>query len=127
MHKPIPAIIHNRPMTGQVIAFPVGKDAPRIVFGRALIHRLAERAAELTDASLAELLGRCKLWRVAWVRFAVMLVAREHGKSTTQIGHVLGGMDHTSVLHGSARAIEIAAEDPDYARLIALLRAEASQ
>ena len=75
---------------GQLLSFPVEQAAPRIAFGRALIHRLAARAAELTGIPLADLLGNVWTRPVAWTRFAVMLVARENGKSTTQIGHVLG-------------------------------------
>lgn len=112
---------------GQLLAFPVEQAAPRIVFGRALIHRLAERAAELTGISYADLMGESRCQLVAWTRFAVMQVARENGKSTAQIGKVLGRRDHSTIITGSRRALEIAADDPDYARLVDLLRIEAAK
>lgn len=116
-------MVHN--LAHNIIPFPVHKPAP-IVFGRALIHRLVERAAELTGMSKAELMTE-RSRDYAWTRFAVMQVARERGKSTTQIALVLGGLDHTTVISGSRRALEIEAEDPDYARLMALLREEAAK
>ena len=117
-HRSAHSSAHN------VIAFPVQDRAPRIVFGRALIRRLAELAAELTGATFDDIMFNRK-WQFAWTRFAVMQVAREHGKSTSQIGRVLGGLDHSTVITGSRRALVFEAEDPDYARLMALLRAEA--
>lgn len=111
----------------QALAFPVERAAPRIVFGRALVLRLAEKASALTRVPITDLLGDCRQKQVAWTRFAVMAVAREQGKTYGQIARVLGGLDHTSVLHGVRRAVQLAAEDPDFARLLALLRIEAEQ
>lgn len=108
-----------------VAYLPNASPAPRIVFGRALIARLVDRAAESTDIPKAELVGLSRQRDAAWTRFAIMAVAREHGKPYAQIGRVLGDRDHTSVIHGIARAYEIEATDPDFAELMRLLRAEA--
>jgi chromosomal replication initiation ATPase DnaA len=98
---------------------------PRIVFG--LIHRLAERASEITAIPLADVLGDGRTRNLAWTRFAVILVASENGKTSPQIGRVLGGRDHSTIIAGYRRAQHLAVSDPYFACLLALLRQEAAQ
>lgn len=103
---------------------PVRPNAP-IIFGRAIIRRLIRKASELTAIPEEEIVGKGKVRDVAWTRFAIFVVAREHGKSLWQIGAAFGHMDHTSVKHGLTRAVVIAEQEPDFAELIRLLRLEA--
>lgn len=112
---------------GQVIAFaPLQPTAlPRIIFGRAMIHRLTKLAAELTGIPYDELVGPGHRRDLCFTRFAVMLVAREHGKTLNQIGFVLHRIDHTTVRSGVHRAQALEVEDPDFAELVRLLREEA--
>lgn len=100
---------------------------PAIVFGRALILDLVRRASELTGISLDELRGPRGIRNIAHTRFAVMKVARERGKSLPQIGRILGHRDHTSIMHGIRRAVELEAADPDFAELVRRLREEAGR
>lgn len=86
-----------------------------------LSRRVLARASELAEIPLEELTGPGRTMAVTTVRFAVMLVLRELGLSTSRIGAVLGGRDHSSVSHGCARARGMLA-DPDYAWLVEALR-----
>jgi chromosomal replication initiation ATPase DnaA len=101
---------------------------PRIMFGRALIHALASAASRHTGVSLEEILSRTyRNSDAAMVRFAVMLVAKERGKTQAQIGRVLNGRDHTTVMYGLSRARSLEKEDADFAELLRLLREEAAR
>jgi hypothetical protein len=114
---------------GQVIHLPrelALRFHPKIIFGRAIVHRLAAKASDLTETDFREFFGAARSRRVAWPRFAIMLVAHEHGRSTGQIAYVLC-LHPTSVLHGIRRGIELEREDPDFAELLRLLREEAAQ
>lgn len=56
-------------------------------------------------------------------RFAAYTIAQEAGYSLTQIGHGIGGRDHTTVMSGIRRAVIIAAHDPAYSASLKRLRA----
>lgn len=108
------------------VAPPVRLGNPPVVFGRALIRRLAMRASLLTGIPQAEITGPGRSRDTAWTRFAIAAVAKENGKSLWQIATVFG-QDHTSVLHGIGRAAILAEQDAEFAELLRLLRAEAAQ
>jgi chromosomal replication initiator protein len=111
---------------GQVLPlFPRLREQPRIIFGRALVHRLVDRASKLTAIPAEDIFGFDKTAETSMTRFAVMAVAKEAGKSFPQIGKLFGGRDHTSIIHACKRAIEFEAGDEDFAELISLLRQEA--
>lgn len=113
-------------MTAQVLPlFPRLPEQPRIIFGRALVHRLVDRAAKLTAIPAEDIFGFDKTAETAITRFAVMAVAKEAGKSFPQIGKLFGGRDHTSVIHACRRATDLEQTDEDFAELIGLLRQEA--
>lgn len=100
---------------------------PPIAIGAVTIHRLVERASELTGFKPSELYSPCRQRELSWSRFMVMRVAHERGRSLLTIARALGGMDHTSVLHGIRRAPGIAAEHPEFAELLQALRKEATR
>lgn len=99
---------------------------PRVPIGQALIHILAERAEALTGLEPGSLYRQRRARDTSWVRFAVMKVAVEAGRSTSVIGRVLR-MDHTSVIHGVRRASQIEQESAEFAELLKLLRRETAQ
>lgn len=113
-------------MSATILSFRPTVEAP-IVFGRGTVMRLIDRASELTRIPVAELLGARRHTDIVWTRWAIMAVAREAGTSLASIGRALRGMDHTSVIHGIRRAAEVAKQDPDFAKLLELLRAEVAQ
>lgn len=95
---------------------------PEIVFGRAHVHALVDRAVKITRIPRRDIIGPTKLHDACVVRFAVILAAREAGKSLTQIGRVLGGRDHTTILAAERRAREFERAEPDFAELMRRLR-----
>lgn len=95
--------------------------------GCGVVRKLIEEAARLTGHSYEQIIGSDGARRLARVRFAIMKVAKEQGKSLPQIGHVLSGRDHSTVLSGIRRATEMEAIDPDFAELLGGLREEAGR
>lgn len=97
-------------------------EVPRIILGRRCIDALVDRAAALTGIQRALLIGRGGGHDVSLVRFAVMQVAREQGKSCGQIAIALKLRDASSVVHGWRRAVFCERHDPEFATLMRLLR-----
>jgi chromosomal replication initiator protein len=72
-------------------------------------------AAGIFGFTITELKGDSRYTELVRARWAVMLAMRERGVSTPRIGAALGGRDHTTVLHGLRRAIELKRKDPLFA------------
>lgn len=111
-------------MTAQLLPFPNLPEQPRIVFGRVYIMALVDRAAELTRIPQSEICGPAKDLECCYARYAVIRVARDAGRSWTQIGRALGRRDHSTIISGYRRAQEIERDDDDFALLVRLLRQE---
>ena len=56
------------------------------------------------------------------IRNACYVIAREMGHSYPQIGKVMGGYDHTTVLHGHRKALHFIERYPEYAANVEKLR-----
>jgi chromosomal replication initiation ATPase DnaA len=113
---------------GQVLSLtPAPSPRPLIIFGHALVMRLAQRTAELTGIPLSDIVGDRHKRPLAYARFAVALVANEHGKSLSLIGRIFHGRHHTTIRDGVHRARLLEASDPDFAELVRLLREEAAR
>ena len=68
----------------------------------------------------SELLSRSREKRLSRGRFAIMWAARELMPSLysfERIGESLGGLDHTSVLHGRRRAVQLRESDAEFRQL----------
>lgn len=105
---------------GQVLSiFPEISPPRRLIFGTAIIHRLIDTASRLTGISHQEIMGGGRNREAVWIRWAVSLVAREHGRTLHQIADCLD-RDHTTILHGLRQARTI--KDADFAELVRLLR-----
>lgn len=102
--------------------FPEAAPVPRIVFGRAIVGSLVDRAAELTGIPRGNIVGPTKDLDTCLARFAVVRVSRDMGKSLPQIGRVLGGRDHSTIHSAYRRALDLERTDPDFALLVRLLR-----
>jgi chromosomal replication initiator protein len=89
-----------------------------------MMHDILTKTAELFDVTINQLRapGRCKA-RVSQARFAAVYAARRLTRySQTEIGEVLGGRDHTTILNAERQAAALAQADPWFAeRLAALL------
>lgn len=115
-------ILSSAPAVAEVLPYRL-----RFRFGVALIRHLIEAASLVTEIHPATIIGPQRTRRVAYVRFAIMAVARECQKSLPQIAHELGRSDHTTVIHGLAQAKRLEREDPDFATLARFLRNEADK
>ena len=71
-------------------------------------------AAGEFDVRVADILGPSRQQPVALARQTAMLVARRlTGLSYPVLGRLLGGRDHTTVLHGVRRTQEMMSQDPE--------------
>lgn len=93
----------------------------------ALLRRLSSVAAKSVRVHPRDFINVPRQRRYAWPRFAVMLVAKEHGRTMEQIARQLGGLDHTAVCHGIRRAGELEAERGSFRWLTRRLREEAGR
>jgi hypothetical protein len=97
---------------------------PLVVRPRYFIGAIIEHAAEIWNVTPAEIVGRDRYARINGIRGAVIVIARELTElSTPQIGVVLGGRDHSTVINAADRCKELAERDPLYAINLNELRA----
>ncbi len=84
---------------------------------------IIEAVARRFQLELAELRGRSRRAAVARPRqIAMYLLRSETGASLPQIGALLGGRDHTTVLYGCQRIEELIGEDDKLRREVVALR-----
>ena len=70
----------------------------------AQIQSIIRETADKHNVSTEYLIGHCRRAGVAWARFEIMARARrETGASYELIGHVLGGRNHSTIMHGISR------------------------
>lgn len=68
------------------------------------IQTIIRETAAKHNVPTEYLIGHCRRAGVAWARFEIMARARrETGASYELIGHVLGGRNHSTVMHGINR------------------------
>lgn len=104
-----------------VLRFTSRNSVRRVVFGRALLRRLLEITAVETCIPTHEILGPSQEHEVAHARFAIVLVAMEAGLTSTRVGDFFG-RDHSTIISGRRRALELLCDFRDFATLIAKLR-----
>ena len=76
------------------------------------VYFLIEEASRFTGVKKSDIVAPNKLYENAYIRFAIMLVAKENlPASLTAIARALGRRDHTTTLHGARRAKELM-DDP---------------
>lgn len=68
------------------------------------------------EVSRGDVLGKSRKAHIVDARFAAAWVARRRLRrhSYPEIGRLMGGRDHTSIMHAVRRADEVRALDPDY-------------
>lgn len=74
-----------------------------MMFKRPSIAELVKRAAERFDVTVEDIKGPSRKKTPTRARYWVFYHARVNGCTTSQIGHHVGGRDHTTVIHGSVR------------------------
>jgi chromosomal replication initiation ATPase DnaA len=91
------------------------------------IRALIEGAARLGQVPVHLLFAPDRRRRTARARWLFMLVARDHFHlSYPAIGAHLGGMDHTSVMHGVRQARLLCAANTDFADRVRAMTALAT-
>lgn len=78
------------------------------------IGPLIERAAWIFGVTPDLIVGRSRAARHSRARAAVAWAARQNGRSYSQIGRVIGGRDHTTMIHHVQRAEQRCERDPAY-------------
>jgi chromosomal replication initiation ATPase DnaA len=87
------------------------------------ISWIIEATARYFDLLSADLVGPSRKKRETVPRHIAMYLAIEMTiRSTTQIGVVFGGRDHTTILHGVEKAKRRMAEDQELATKVGILR-----
>ncbi len=82
-------------------------------------EEILRHVAEVFGVTLAQLLGRDRSRQVALPRQVAMYLLREETSlSLPQIGEVLGGRDHTTVLYGCEKVAEMVQKDERLRRLL---------
>jgi chromosomal replication initiator protein len=87
------------------------------------LEAILDIAASYFGVGVADLTGRSRTAKIALQRQVVMYVMREEtGASLPQIAAVLGGRDHTTVLHGCDKVAGDLDGDPELSRTVNELR-----
>ena len=79
-----------------------------------LIRDCIEATSRAFNIGTMDLARRDQSHPVAHARFAAMYLARRAGFTFPRIGRAMG-YDHSTVVHGARRAVELAAADEEYA------------
>jgi len=85
------------------------------------VRSAINHAARIWGLPMYRLIGASQDRKCTRPRFAIYLVCREHGIPFPQTADVLA-RDHSTVIHGTERARDIAQRDPDYAAKLDELR-----
>jgi len=84
---------------------------------------LLDRAAHYFGVSVAEIVGRSRTAKIALQRQIIMYLIREEtGASLPRIGELLGGRDHTTVIHGCERIAAEIGSNAEISRQVTELR-----
>jgi chromosomal replication initiator protein len=85
---------------------------------------ILDLAANYFGITVSELVGRSRTAKIAIQRQVVMYLIREEtGASLPQIGELLGGRDHTTVIHGCDRIADEMEANAEISRQVTELRA----
>lgn len=86
-------------------------------------EQLVQAVAQTFNVSVERLLSRNRAQEVALPRQVAMYLLREEAKlSLPQIGEILGGRDHTTVMYGCEKIRELLEQDENLRRQVAQLR-----
>jgi chromosomal replication initiator protein len=115
------AEILGHPLTAEVAASALSDFLPR---HRSLSpSQIVEGVAEFFNVSVSDLIGRERTKDVALPRqVAMYLIRKETDASLPQIGDVLGGRDHTTVIYGCDKVADMVERDDGMRRQLLTLR-----
>lgn len=115
------AELFKRPLNAQLVEDALAYLAP--AQGKLTLETILDVAADYFGFTVSALVGRDRSAKIALARQIVMFVMREEtGASLPQIGQILGGRDHTTVIHGCEKISGELGNDPEVARTVGDLR-----
>ena len=115
----------NQPLDIRLVAQAMAplaghRDEERPIDSEAVLSAVARHFTVTQEA----LRGKSREHGVAWARQVAMYILREETPSSLlQIGQLLGGRDHTTIMHGCARVGELIAKDERARSDVSLIRA----
>ncbi len=113
--------LFRRPLSAALVEDALAYLAPPQ--NKPTLETILEVASQYFGVSIAELTGRGRSARLALQRQIVMYLMREEtGASLPQIGTILGGRDHTTVMHGCEKVASEISVDRELARQVNELR-----
>lgn len=87
-----------------------------------LINHLIVEAEKLWEVPAGSVKSARRSKEICLPRFAVIYAARRMTtRSYPEIGRMIGGRDHSTIIHGHDRAQELRRTDPDFAAMLAHL------
>lgn len=90
---------------------------------KVFVNHIIAHAAAVFGVTEAEILGGARVSRVCRPRFAVCYLAREMTDlSLPHIGLLIGGRDHSTIVHAARQCAEHMRSWPGYARNVAIIR-----
>jgi chromosomal replication initiator protein len=111
----------HQPLTPEIAEAALNSLLPQR--SRLTPEQIVEAVARHFDVEVTALQGTSRSQVIARPRqIAMYLIRAETGASLPQIGDMLGGRDHTTVLYGCARIAEKIEEDTDLRREVVALR-----
>jgi chromosomal replication initiator protein len=115
------ARLTDRPITPEVADMALGNLLPQ---RRELApNEIIERVARYFGLDVSQVKGRSRKRDIARPRqVAMYLIREETDASLPQIGDILDGRDHSTILYGCERVTELLEEDLDFRREITRLR-----
>jgi chromosomal replication initiator protein len=100
------AELSGMPITPQLVETALGDLLPR--HDQLQPNDIIKQVAQVFGSTVDEICGRSRTRDVALPRQVAMYLLREEaGCSLPQIGEVLGGRDHTTVMYGCEKIIEM--------------------
>lgn len=111
----------HQPLTSEIAETALSNLLPQR--SRLTLDQIVEEVAHHFGVEVTALQGRSRSQAVARPRqIAMYLIREETGASLPQIGAVLGGRDHTTVLYGCERIADLIEEDVELRREVITLR-----
>jgi chromosomal replication initiator protein len=102
----------------------VRNEMPEPTAGQPPMARIVELVAARCQLPPKALTGPSRVANVAHARHLAMYLARQAGLTLVEIGHNLGGRDHTTVMHACGKIEAAIAADPRLAQQVRDLRSE---
>lgn len=108
------------------MSFDIVAEPPRTVYvpPAQTIQRLINEAEKLWEIEPSSVKSSTRRKQVAHARFAVVYAARRMTRpkrSYPEIGRLIGGRDHSTIISAERRAVDLRKTDPDFASLLASL------